>query len=183
MIILSGVVAGLDPATPIGRAQCPHKRDGRETRGHDETGDFMMTNLRTTLLALVALLAAAALPARADEGRINIQFFKAGWVVGGSYGKGVMSFRGEQYLLEVGGLSYGFTFGGSQTSLSGRVRNIRRATDVNGVYGAGSAGAAVGKGGQVIVLTNQNGAILELSGTQTGLIVNFDLSGLALTVK
>jgi hypothetical protein len=141
-----------------------------------------MTNLRTTLLALVALLA-AALPARAEDGQINIQFFKAGWVVGGSYGKGVMTFRGEQYLLEVGGLSYGFTFGGSQTSLAGRVRNIRRAEDVNGVYGAGSAGAAVGKGGQVIVLTNQNGAILELSGTQTGLIVNFDLSGLALTVK
>src|ERR1041384_6089441 len=93
----------------------------------------------------------AALPARAEDGQINIQFFKAGWVIGGSYGKGVMSFRGEQYLLEVGGLSYGFTFGGSQTSLSGRVRNIRRATDVNGVYGAGSAGAAVGKGGQVIV--------------------------------
>ena len=33
------------------------------------------------------------------------------------------------------------------------------------------------------MLTNQNGAMLELSGTQTGLIVNLDLSGLALTVK
>jgi hypothetical protein len=141
-----------------------------------------MTTLRTTLLALAALIA-AALPARADEGRITIQFFKAGWVIGGSYGKGIMTFHGEQYLLEVGGLSYGFTFGGSQTTLSGRVRNIRRASDVNGVYGAGSAGAALGKGGQVVVLTNQNGAILELSGRQTGLIVNFDLSGLALTVK
>jgi hypothetical protein len=63
------------------------------------------------------------------------------------------------------------------------VRNIRRAADVNGVYGAGSAGAAIIKGGQAVILTNQNGAVLELSGTQTGLIVNFDLSGLALTVK
>ena len=142
-----------------------------------------MIKLRTILLALVALFALAAAPARAEDGRVNIQLFKAGWVVGGSYGKGVLSFRGEQYLLEVGGLSYGLTFGGSQTSLSGRVRNIRRAEDVNGVYGAGSAGAAIIKGGQVVVLTNQNGAILELSGTQTGLIVNFDLSGLALTVK
>jgi uncharacterized spore protein YtfJ len=142
-----------------------------------------MSHLRTTLLALAALFALAASPARAEDGLVNIQFFKAGWVIGGSYGKGVLSFRGEQYLLEVGGLSYGFTFGGSQTSLAGRVRNIRRVSDVNGVYGAGSAGAAIIKGGQVLVLTNQNGAILELSGTQTGLIVNFDLSGLALTVK
>lgn len=145
-----------------------------------------MPNRRTVAASIVIALAAlltAALPARADEGRVNIQFFKAGWVVGGSYGKGVMTFRGQQYLLEVGGLSYGFTFGGSQTSLAGRVRNIRRASDVNGVYGAGSAGAAIIKGGQAVILTNQNGAILELSGTQTGLIVNFDLSGLALTVK
>jgi hypothetical protein len=149
-------------------------------------GEPTMPNRRTVAASIVIALAAlltAALPARADEGRVNIQFFKAGWVVGGSYGKGVMTFRGQQYLLEVGGLSYGFTFGGSQTSLAGRVRNIRRASDVNGVYGAGSAGAAIIKGGQAVILTNQNGAILELSGTQTGLIVNFDLSGLALTVK
>jgi len=142
-----------------------------------------MSRLRTIVIALAALLTTAAFPARADEGRVTIQFFKAGWVIGGSYGKGIMTFHGQQYLLEVGGLSYGFTFGGSQTSLQGRVRNIRRASDVNGVYGAGSAGAAVIKGGQAVILTNQNGAVLELSGTQTGLIVSFDLSGLALTVK
>ena len=142
-----------------------------------------MLNLRTTLLAFAAIIAAATSPARADEGRITIQFFKAGWVIGGAYGKGILTFHGEQYLVEVGGLSYGLTFGGSKTSLSGRVRNIRRATDVNGVYGAGSAGAAIIKGGQAVILTNQNGAILELAGSQTGLIVNFDLSGLALTVK
>jgi hypothetical protein len=33
------------------------------------------------------------------------------------------------------------------------------------------------------VLTNQKGAVLELSGRQTGLMVNLDLSGLALTIK
>ena len=142
-----------------------------------------MTNLRTIIIALAALLAAAATPARADEGTVTIQFFKAGWVVGGSFGSGVLNFRGQMYGLSVGGLSYGFTFGGSQTSLHGRVRNIRRASDIEGVYGAGSAGAAIIRGAQAVVLTNQKGAILELSGRQTGLIVNLDLSGLALTLK
>ena len=48
---------------------------------------------------------------RAEEGQVNIQFFKAGWVIGGSYGKGVLSFRGEQYLLKVGGLkAYGLDY-------------------------------------------------------------------------
>ena len=94
-----------------------------------------------------------------------------------------MNFRGEMYGLAVGGLSYGLTFGASQTTLQGRVRNIRNASDVEGVYGAGSAGAAIVKGAQAVVLTNQKGAILELTGRQTGLIVNLDLSGMALTLK
>ncbi|MEA2880338.1 MAG: hypothetical protein QOF14_5534 [Hyphomicrobiales bacterium] len=142
-----------------------------------------MPRLRTIILALAAVLAAAVTPARADSGTVNIQFYKAGWVIGGSFGKGVLNFRGQMYGLSVGGLSYGLTFGGSQTSLRGRVRNIRQASDIEGVYGAGSAGAAIIKGAQAIVLTNQKGAILELSGTQTGLIVGVDLSGMALTIK
>ena len=142
-----------------------------------------MSSFRIFILALAALLAGVASPARADEGRVTIQFFKAGWVIGGSFGKGVLSFRGQMYGLSIGGLSYGLTFGGSQTTLQGRVRNIMRASDVEGVYGAGSAGAAIIKGAQAIVLTNQKGAVLELTGRQTGLIVNLDLSGLALTLK
>ena len=142
-----------------------------------------MSRLRIVFIVLAAVLAGLSSPARADSGSVNIQFYKAGWVIGGSFGKGVLNFRGQMYGLSVGGLSYGLTFGGSQTSLRGRVRNITRASDIEGVYGAGSAGAAIIKGAQAIVLTNQNGAILELSGTQTGLIVNLDLSGLALTLK
>jgi hypothetical protein len=34
-----------------------------------------------------------------------------------------------------------------------------------------------------IVLTNPNGAILELSGKQLGLMANADLSGLAIALK
>ena len=56
-------------------------------------------------------------------------------------------------------------------------------TLTEGVYGAASAGLAVVRGTRAIVLTNQKGAVLELSGRQTGLMVNVDLSGLALTIK
>lgn len=141
-----------------------------------------MSHLRTIFAALAALLAASS-AARADGGTVRISFIKAGWVIGGSVGSGTLTFHGRTYRLSVGGLSYGFTFGGSQTNLSGRVSNIVQPSDIEGVYGAGSAGAAVIRGAQAIVLTNQKGAILELSGRQTGLIVNLDLSGLALTLK
>ena len=140
-----------------------------------------LPRLRLGLLALG--LVGVAAPAQAADGAVSIRIFKAGFVVGGSAGEGVLTFQGRRYPLSIGGLSYGFTFGTSETRFRGRVRNIRRASDVSGVYAQGGAGAALGRGAQVIVLTHQNGAILELSGAQSGLIVSLDLSGLALSLK
>jgi hypothetical protein len=74
-------------------------------------------------------------------------------------------------------------FGGSKTVLRRRVSNISRPSDVAGVYGAAGAGLAIGRGARAIVLTNQKGAVLELSGQQVGLMANADLSGLAITLK
>ena len=139
-----------------------------------------------------ALLAAAVLavassfavsPAQADSGRIQFTVVKAGVVIGGSGGSGTLNFKGRRYSLSIGGLSYGFTFGASQTDFRGTVDNIRRPQDVEGVYAAGSAGAALGRGAQVIVLTNQNGAVLSLSGRSVGAIISADLNGLALSLR
>lgn len=136
---------------------------------------------RAVLLALVLFAGPSA--TRADEGAVTLIIFKAGWIFGGSAGSGVMTFHGQTYGLTAGGLDYGLVFGGSQTTLQGRVRNIHRAQDVVGIYGAAGAGVAFGAGVRGIVLTNQNGAILELSGKQLGLIANLDLSGLAIALK
>jgi hypothetical protein len=62
------------------------------------------------------------------------------------------------------------------------VSNINSPSDIAGVYGAAGPGlrsAAV----RAIVLANQKGAVLELSGQQVGLMANVDLSGLAITLK
>jgi hypothetical protein len=132
-------------------------------------------------LAFVAL--ALGSPARADGGGIAFEVFKAGFVIGGSGGSGTLFFHGRRYPLDIGGLSYGFTFGASRTRFRGSVSNIRRASDVSGVYAAGNVGAAVGRGAQAIVLTNQKGAVLTLSGQSVGAIVSADLNGLLLTVR
>lgn len=144
---------------------------------------------RGVLVALLALfgfgLSAAGLPsaAQADSGTIRISVLKGGWFIGASGGSGVLTFRGKRYPLSIGGLSAGLVFGASKADLVGRVSNIRRPSDVAGVYGAGGAGAAVVRGVGAIVLTNQKGAVLELSGRQTGLMVNADLSGLAISLR
>jgi lipid-binding SYLF domain-containing protein len=141
--------------------------------------------IRTGLIALTAMIGLGfSTAAMADSGTISIRIVKAGFVIGGSAGSGTLRFHGRNYPLSIGGLSYGFTFGASETRFHGRVTNIRRASDVAGVYGQAGAGAAVGRAGaQAIILTNQSGAVLSLSGQQSGLIVSADLSGLALSLK
>ena len=135
------------------------------------------------LVAVITVFAFGLQSAYADSGRIKLTVYKAGWVIGGSGGSGRLTFHGRTYRLGVGGIDYGLVFGGSKTVLHGQVSHIRRASDVEGVYGAAGAGLAVGRGARAIVLTNQKGAVLELSGRQSGLMVNLDLSGLALTIK
>ena len=142
----------------------------------------VLSGLRAGLIAIAALVGAVSV-AHADSGTISLRIVKAGFIVGGSAGSGVLTFQGRSYPLSIGGLSYGFTFGASETRFHGTVSNIRRPSDVAGVYAQGGAGAAIGRGAQAIVLTNQSGAVLALSGAQNGLIVSLDLSGLALSLR
>ncbi|HZV21704.1 MAG TPA: hypothetical protein VE986_09180 [Hyphomicrobiales bacterium] len=137
---------------------------------------------RIALIALVALLGFS--PASyADEGTVTLTIYKGGWIIGGSGGSGSLYFHGRYYPLSTGGLDYGLIFGGSKTVLHGRVKNIWEPSDVAGVYGAAGAGLALGTGARAIVLTNQKGAVLELTGRQVGLLANLDLSGLAITLQ
>lgn len=145
------------------------------------------SRFRTALFAVAALtgigLVSAVPSAYADSGRISFSVLKAGWFVGGSGGSGTLHFNGRNYPISIGGISAGLVFGASKTRFHGRVRHIRRPSDVAGVYVAAGGGGAVGRGAQVIVLTNEKGAVLELSGRQTGLQINADLSGLAISLR
>jgi hypothetical protein len=136
-------------------------------------------------MALIALVAFVGLSSAsyADSGTVTLTIYKGGWIIGGSGGGGSLYFHGRDYPLSTGGLDYGLVFGGSKTVLHGRVSNIWRPSDVAGVYGAAGAGLAIGTGARAIVLTNQKGAVLELTGRQVGLLANLDLSGLAITLR
>jgi hypothetical protein len=105
----------------------------------------------------------------ADFGSIRFNVIKAGFVVGGSGGSGTLVFHGRRYPISI--------------DFVGTVSNIRTPFDVNGVYGAAGAGVAVGPGAGGIVLANQNGAVLTLSGRQMGLIVAADLNGLVISLR
>ena len=138
--------------------------------------------IRTALIALVALVGSFS-ASYADNGSVTLTIYKAGFIIGGSGGSGTLNFNGRQYELSAGGLDYGLLIGGSKTVLHGTVSHIKRPSDIAGVYAAAGAGLAIGKGARAIVLTNEKGAVLKLSGREVGLLANADLSGLAITLK
>jgi hypothetical protein len=144
---------------------------------------------RAALVGLAAIVAAAlgsvgfTPAAHADSGRIQFSVLKGGWFIGASGGSGTLFFRGRRYPVSIGGISGGLVFGASETRFYGTVNNIRSPYDVAGVYGAAGAGAAVIIGAQAIVLRNEKGAVLNLTGRQVGLQVNADLSGLRIAVR
>lgn len=143
-----------------------------------------MSRFRTSLIGLIAILGASVPSASyADGGTVRISVLKAGWFIGGSGGRGTLTFHGRRYPLSIGGLSAGLVFGASETYFVGTVSNIFSPADVVGVYGAAGAGAALVAGAGAIVLKNDKGAVLSLSGRQVGLIANVDLSGMAISLR
>jgi hypothetical protein len=136
-------------------------------------------------LAAAAMLAGLGLSstAQAETCAISFTVLKAGWVIGGSGGSGALRCRGRTYPLAIGGLSYGIMFGASETRFTGTATFRGSPRNVAGVYGAGGIGGAVGRGAQVMVLTNEKGTTLSLTGRQVGLQINADLSGLAITMR
>ncbi len=84
------------------------------------------STIRTALIALLAFVAFST-ASRAESGTVTLTIYKAGWIIGGSGGSGVLDFHGRRYRLSTGGLDYGLVFGGSKTVLHGRVSNIQPA--------------------------------------------------------
>jgi hypothetical protein len=136
------------------------------------------------ILALVAFVVAGfSTPSQAQTGNLEITIAKAGWFIGAQAGSGTLTFRGRAYRLGVGGLSAGLTFGGSVTDLVGTARNLRRVSDIEGVYTAVGAGAAVAGGARVLQLQNSRGVVLLLRGRQVGLSFDLDLSGISISLR
>jgi lipid-binding SYLF domain-containing protein len=137
------------------------------------------------MLAATAMLGAIGLSsvAQAETCSISFTVVKAGFMIGGQGGSGALRCQGRTYPISIGGLSYGFMIGASETRFSGTATFSGSPRNVAGVYGAGGVGGAVGRGAQAMVLVNQSGATLRITGVQRGLQINADLSGLAITMR
>ena len=114
------------------------------------------------------------------SGTVTIESTSVALGVGVSWGDGKLSYQGKTHTFSVKGLSV-VDVGVSKVSARGKVFNLKKLADFAGTYAAAQAGAAVGGGMSVVALRNQNGVVLELTSTQTG--VKFTLAGEGIEVK
>jgi hypothetical protein len=137
-------------------------------------------------LAAVALfvLAVAATPSLAQaSGHVRVKFVKAGLLVGGGTGTGVLTYRGRNYPFRVSGLSLGVTAGASVSRLEGWASGIREVGDFAGTYSSvGGGGALVGGVGGVH-LRNGRGVVIALEGPRAGMEFAANISEITISLK
>ena len=102
------------------------------------------------------------------SGHVRVKILKAGLLVGGGAGTGVLTYRGRSYPFSVSGLSFGITAGATVGRLEGWASGIRDISDFAGTYSSvGGGGALVGGVGGV----GQPDHITRPRGIQSGALL------------
>jgi hypothetical protein len=102
--------------------------------------------------------------------------------VGFVWGSGELDYKGAPHAVKVSGLSV-VDVGAAKISASGSVYNLKALKDFDGTYTAFAAGATIAGGGGVAYLKNQNGVVIKLNSTSTGLRFNLSANGVTLKVE
>lgn len=140
---------------------------------------------RAWVLAMVAAFVCVSGLATADEkpdGTVSIESKSVALGVGVSWGDGKLHYKGKTHTFSIKGLSV-LDLGVSKVSARGKVYHLAKVEDFSGNYAAAEAGAAVGGGMGVITLKNQNGVVMELHSTQSGVKLTAAGEGLDIKLK
>jgi lipid-binding SYLF domain-containing protein len=132
--------------------------------------------------AALALVAALPSQSQAATGTVRLHVVKAGVVIGGSNGEGVLYFGHRRYHLRVTGSGVG-TLGVATVDLVGTVSNLRRPSDIVGSYSDSGAGLALGGGASAATLQNDRGVVLQLQGPQTGLQIALSVGAMTIAIQ
>jgi hypothetical protein len=125
---------------------------------------------------------AAATADKTPDGQITLSAGDVAVGIGFVWGGGTLTFQGADQAFSLSGLSV-LDVGAAHVNASGSVWNLKRLEDFPGTYSALSAGATVAGGANAIVLRNQNGVVLKLTGTSEGLRLNIAAEGIKVKFK
>jgi len=138
------------------------------------------TRIWVAAAALVCLAGTARAADETPSGTVEIESKSVALGIGVSWGDGTLRYAGMSHAFSLQGLSV-VDVGVAKVSARGNVYHLGKLEDFAGRFAAVQAGAAVGGGMGVIALRNQNGVVMELTSTQTG--VKFTLAGEGIEVR
>jgi lipid-binding SYLF domain-containing protein len=138
---------------------------------------------RLAALMLIALIVPTTPILAQASGQVRVKIMKAGLLVGGGAGKGVLTYRGRNYPFRVSGLSLGVTVGASFGRLEGWASGIREISAFAGTYNSVGGGAALAGGINGAQLRNDKGVTMVLQGPKAGLEFAANLSTIMISLK
>jgi hypothetical protein len=139
--------------------------------------------LRLASVALLALIVPATPSFAQAAGQVRVKIVKAGLLIGGGAGNGVLTYRGRSYPFRVTGISFGITAGATVGRLEGWASGIREVGDFAGNYSSVGGGVALVGGINGVHLRNEKGVTMVLQGPKAGLEFAANLSGIAIALK
>jgi hypothetical protein len=102
--------------------------------------------------------------------------------VGYTWGSGILTYKGHEYLFKARGVS-ALGAGAEKMTGTAEVYHLNALQDFNGVYGVAGVGGAAGReGGGTAVLKNDKGVEMRLHAQDKGLEINLALSGVKVTL-
>lgn len=153
-----------------------------------QNNESMTTARRSLMVRLVAMvlitLIAPVTPSFAQAaGHVRVKIVKAGLLVGGGAGSGVLTWRGRNYPFSVSGLSLGITAGATIGRFDGWASGIRELGDFAGTYSSVGGGFALVGGVNGVHLRNEKGVTIVLQGAKAGLEIAANLSAITVSMK
>ncbi|RXH15266.1 hypothetical protein [Bradyrhizobium guangzhouense] len=141
--------------------------------------------LRLMAMLLLAFgLAAPAEPSFAQAaGHVSVKILKAGLLVGGGAGRGVLTYRGKTYPFKITGLSFGITAGVTVGRLDGWASDISDVSDFAGTYSSVGGGFALVGGVNGVHLRNEKGVTMVLQGPKAGLELAANISQITIALR
>jgi hypothetical protein len=137
------------------------------------------SGLRRTLIGLAVLVFTAAPTWAADDaiGKVSVEIMSVGVGLGGSWGNGVLQYRGHDYPFTITGFSIG-EVGAVKVVGRGEVYDLHRVEDFDGVFMAAMVGATVGAGAGAAAMQNQNKVRMVWTAANQGVSFSHANSGM-----
>jgi hypothetical protein len=135
------------------------------------------------LICLLFVVASVVVARDVPSGTITLHATSVAAGVGTQWGDGTLTLNnGKTYRFSIQGLEVGGV-GFSALHAQGTVYNLRKVSDLDGLYVAADANVAVGSGPGTQTMRNERGVVINLSSEQQGVKLTLGGQGIRITLK